>query len=78
MYKRRLLCDIVNVESQILRSTISIYRERSSDEIDFDDEDEEESGISNENDDSFEKQSNSREIDDNDEDEKEQLITEIR
>ena len=78
MYRQRLLRNIVNTESQISRSTVSTYRERSSDETDSDDGNEEESGIFNENDDSFKKQSSSRETDNNDEDEKEQLITGIR
>ena len=57
---------------------ISTYRERSFDEINFDDGNEKELGTSSENDDFFKKQSSSRETDDNDKDEKEQLTTRIR
>ena len=71
MYRRRLLRDIVNTESQVPESTVSAYRERSSSKTDSDDGNEKESGISSENDDSLEEQSSSREIGDNDEDEKE-------
>ena len=60
------------MRSQIPRTTINVYRERSFNETDSDDENEEESGISNKKDEFFkEKQSNLKEIDNNDEDEKE-------
>ena len=59
------------MKSQISRSIINVYRKKSFDETDSDDENEKELEISNENDDSFKKQLNSREIDNNDEDEKE-------
>ena len=78
MYRQRLLRDIVNTKNQISGSTVSTYRERSFDEIDFDDENEKESEVSSENDDSLKKQSNLKEIGNNDEDEKEQLTTRIR
>ena len=78
MYRQRLLRDIVVTKSQIPRTTVSIYRKRSFDETDSDDENEEELGISNKKDESSEEgQSSSGEIDDNDEDEKEQLVTRI-
>ena len=59
--------------------TVNVYRERSSDETDSDDENEEELRTFSEKDEFLEKrQSNSRGIDDNDEDEKEQLVIRIR
>ena len=68
MYRQRLLRNIVVTESQILKTTISIYRKRSSDETDSDDENEEESGISNKEDEFFKKKRSSlREIDNNEE-----------
>ena len=78
-YRQRLLRDIVVIKNQTLETTISVYYKRSFDETDSDDENKEESEISNENDEfSKKKQSSLREIDDNDKDEKEQLVTEIR
>ena len=79
MYRRRLLRDIFVAESQTPGSTASAYRERSFDETKSDDENEEESGISGEDDGSSKKEySSSRGTGDNDEDEKEQLTTRIR
>ena len=63
---------ISSSRSQTSGTTVSTYRERSSDKTDFDDGNKEESETSNENDESFkEEQSNSKGIDNNDEDEKE-------
>ena len=78
MYRQRLLRNIVVAKNQVLETTVSIYRKRSFDEIDFDDENKEESEILDKDERFFKKQSSLKKINNNDKDEKEKLIIEIR